>query len=126
MKLTRNFNSEEFRCKDAKGTPVPGQYMSNLLELAINLQVLRDYIKEPVLLTGSGYRTPAWNKKVGGAVESQHMTASAGDINAKNYTPRELANVIELLITKGLMKQGGLGVYPGFVHYDIRGIKARW
>jgi len=24
------------------------------------------------------------------------------------------------------MKQGGLGLYDSFVHYDVRGVKARW
>lgn len=124
MKLTKNFNSEEFDCTD--GTKVPQKYMANLLELATNLQVLRDYIKEPLLITGSGYRTPSHNKKVGGVKNSQHLTSSAADINAKSYTPKELSMVIELLITKGVMKQGGLGVYKGFLHYDIRNKKARW
>lgn len=124
MQITKNFNSTEFDCKD--GTPVPVQFLGNLKELAENLQVLRDFIKEPVLITGSGYRTPSHNKKVGGAKESQHLTASGADINAKNYTPKDLAKVIEKLIAEGKMKQGGIGIYKGFVHYDIRGTKARW
>lgn len=124
MKLTKNFDSKEFDCKD--GTPVPEIYMNNCKEVAENLQVLRDHIKAPILITGSGYRTPSHNKKVKGAVHSQHLTASAADINAKGYTPKQLAEVIEKLITEGKMQQGGIGVYKGFVHYDIRGKKARW
>lgn len=124
MQLTQNFTRQEFDCKD--GTLVPQQYISNVTELAENLQALRDHIKEPVLVTGSGYRTPSHNKKVGGVPASQHLTASGADINAKNYSPRGLANVIEQLIAEGKMKQGGIGVYNGFVHYDIRGTKARW
>src|SRR5690606_20398480 len=118
MELTKNFNREEFDCKD--GTPVPPQYIGNVMELADNLQVLRDHIGEPVMVTGSGYRTPSHNKKVGGAPLSQHLTASGADINAKGYSPKGLAAIIEQLIAEGKMKQGGLGVYPGFVHYDIR------
>jgi len=124
MKLTKNFNSEEFDCKD--GTKVPEKYLLNVKEVANNLQALRDYLNVPVAVTGSGYRTPAHNKKVGGAKVSQHLTASGADINAEGYEPRQLAEVIELLILKGKMKQGGIGVYPNFVHYDIRGTKARW
>jgi uncharacterized protein YcbK (DUF882 family) len=124
MRLTKNFTRQEFDCKD--GTIVPQKYMANLQELANNLQILRDCIEEPVLITGSGYRTESHNKKVGGAKNSQHLTASAADINAKNYTPKELADFIEKLIDLKQMKQGGLGVYRGFVHYDIRGTKARW
>lgn len=124
MKLTKNFNREEFDCKD--GTEVPCEYILNVKEVADNLQVLRDYLEVPVIVTGSGYRTPSHNKKVGGAKFSQHLTASGADINAKGYKPKQLAEVIELLILKGKMKQGGIGVYPNFVHYDIRGHKARW
>ena len=124
MKLTENFSSEEFDCKD--GTKVPEEFMDNLQELAENLQVLRDYIEVPVSITGSGYRTYNHNKAVGGAKRSQHLTASAADINAQDYTPKQLHMIIELLIDEGKMKQGGLGLYNTFVHYDIRGIKARW
>jgi len=124
MKLTKNFTRQEFDCKD--GTIVPQKYMANLQCLAENLQVLRDEIGEPVMVTGSGYRTPSHNAKVGGAKNSQHLTASGADINAKNYTPAELAKVIEKLIVEGKMQEGGIGIYKGFVHYDIRGVRARW
>ena len=124
MKLTKNFSRQEFDCKD--GTIVPEKYLLNVKEVADNLQSLRDYLEVPVNVTGSGYRTPTHNKKVGGAKFSQHLTASGADINAEGYEPKQLAEVIELLILKGKMKQGGLGIYPNFVHYDIRGTKARW
>jgi len=124
MRLTKNFNRQEFDCKD--GTIVPKEFINNLIELAVNLQVLRDYIKEVVTVTGSGYRTESRNTKVKGAKHSQHLTAKAADINAVNYTPKKLAEVIEKLIAEGKMKQGGIGIYKGFVHYDVRGTKARW
>lgn len=124
MTLTPNFNLEEFACKD--GTQVPKELFMNVTELAQNLQVLRDNIGVAVLITGSGYRTVAHNKKVKGAKNSLHLYAKAADINAKGYSPVELAAVIENLIAEGKMKQGGLGIYKNFVHYDIRGTKARW
>lgn len=123
MKLTKNFNREEFDCRD--GTKVPAELMPNVQELANNLQVLRDDIGEPIHVN-SGYRTPAYNKKIGGAPKSQHTKAKAGDITAKSFTPKQLAARIEKLIAAGKMKQGGIGIYPGFTHYDVRGTKARW
>jgi len=124
MRLTENFSSREFDCKD--GTKVPSKFMDNCKEVAENLQILRNALGVPVSITGSGYRTPAHNKKVKGAANSQHLTCSAADINAVGYTPKLLASKIELLICEGKMKQGGIGVYANFVHYDIRGTKARW
>lgn len=124
MKLTKNFSLSEFDCKD--GTAVPKELIPNVQELANNLQVLRDHLGVPVRITGSGYRTAAHNKKVGGAKNSQHLKAKAADINADGYTPKKLAAVIEKLIAEGKMKQGGIGIYAGFVHYDIRGTEARW
>lgn len=123
MKLTKNFDLHEFGCND--GTPVPEKYMDNVKDLAKNLQVLRDEIGEPLRIN-SAYRHPAYNKKIGGKPASQHLTASASDLTAQSYTPKKLASVIEMLIKAGKMKQGGIGIYPGFTHYDIRGTKARW
>lgn len=123
MKLTENFSLEEFACKD--GTAVPEQLLPNVQLLTKNLQVLRDYLGEPIHVN-SGYRTETYNASVGGKKMSQHLQAKASDITVKSKTPRQLAAIIEKLIAQGKMKQGGLGIYPGFVHYDVRGTKARW
>lgn len=123
MKLSENFNLQEFACKD--GAAVPIGLIGNVNELAKNLQALRDYLGEPVRIN-SAYRTADYNKKIGGVSESQHLLCKAADITVKSKTPKQLAAVIEDLIEQGKMKQGGIGVYPGFVHYDIRGTKARW
>jgi uncharacterized protein YcbK (DUF882 family) len=123
MQLTTNFSLSEFKCRD--GSEVPANLLPNVELLAKNLQVLRDHIGEPIHIN-SAYRTPAYNKKVGGKPASKHMIAQAADITSKNYTPKKLAAVIEKLISQGKMRQGGLGIYPGFVHYDVRGTKARW
>lgn len=124
MKLTQNFSLEEFNCKD--GTDVPEKYYPNVLKVAENLEVLREYLKRPIIISGSGYRTKKHNVKVGGAPKSQHLTASAADISVHGLSPMQIAEAIETLIEKGKMQQGGMGVYPTFVHYDIRGTKTRW
>jgi uncharacterized protein YcbK (DUF882 family) len=123
MQLTTNFNLAEFACKD--GTPVPKELIPNVELLAKNLQVLRDHLGEPIHIN-SGYRSPAHNAKVGGKKNSYHMKAMAADITCKSKTPKQLAAIIEKLIAGKKMKQGGIGIYPGFVHYDVRGAKARW
>lgn len=123
MNLSNNFRLEEFNCKD--GTEVPAELMGNVIKLAEQLQILRDNLGESIHVN-SGYRTPAYNKKVGGKANSQHLQAKAADITCKTKTPKQLASFIEKLITKGVVKFGGVGVYPGFVHVDIRDGKARW
>jgi len=123
MQLTKNFSLAEFRCND--GTDVPAELMPNVQKLAEQLQILRDYLGESIHIN-SGYRSPEWNKKVGGKKASQHMLAKAADITVKSKTPKQLAAIIEKLISNGTLKIGGMGVYPGFVHVDIRPGKARW
>jgi uncharacterized protein YcbK (DUF882 family) len=123
MKLTANFTLREFECND--GTTVPEKYISNVNKLAYNLQVLRDELKKPIHIN-SGYRHPAYNKRIGGAKFSQHLTASASDIVVRDITPKKLARTILKLIKQGKMNEGGVGLYNGFVHYDVRGKKSRW
>jgi len=122
-KLTENFSLAEFRCND--GSDIPNEYLPNVIQLAKNLQVLRDYINKPITIN-SAYRSPKYNAKIGGAKNSQHLTAKASDLRVEGITPKELAKVIESLIKDGKMQQGGIGIYPTFTHYDIRGTKARW
>lgn len=121
--LTKNFHIREFKCKD--GTKVPDALFKNVKELAENLQVLRDDLGEPLDLN-SAYRHKGYNDKIGGSPKSQHLEAKAGDLVTKSFTPKQLAVRIKKLILAGKMKQGGVGVYPSFTHYDIRGTEARW
>lgn len=123
MQLTKNFNLLEFRCKD--GTHVPEELIPNVQELANNLQVIRDRIGVPLHIN-SAYRTAKHNKRMGGTEKSQHLEGKAADLRADSYTPKELHRTIAKLIEEGKVKEGGLGLYKHFVHYDIRGVKARW
>lgn len=122
-KITTNFSLEEFKCKD--GSDIPNDVLPNIIELAKNLQVLRDAIGKSITIN-SGYRSPKYNAKIGGVKNSQHVKGKASDLRVSGMTPKEVALVIEGLIESGKMKQGGIGIYPNFTHYDIRGVKARW
>ncbi|SFO12410.1 Peptidase M15 [Capnocytophaga haemolytica] len=125
MQLTKDFTLEEFACHDKARTPVPTQYVANVKRVAQSLQVLRDYLKKPIVIN-SGYRTEEHNKAVGGSPNSQHKVGKAADICVEGMTPYQLHQTIERLIAEGKMQQGGLGLYNNFVHYDIRGVKTRW
>ena len=123
MKLEKNFSLHEFRCKD--GTDVPEDLIDNVALLAKNLQILREYIQKPIIVI-SGYRTLEYNTKIGGAKRSLHLVAKAGDIIVPGLTSLEIKDTILQLIKEGKMKEGGIGIYSYFVHYDVRGWKARW
>lgn len=122
MKLTNNFNLNEF---NKHNFPLTETILRNIQELAKNLQVLRDEVKKPIKIT-SGFRDPSFNKKIGGATQSRHITGQAADLKIEGYTPKQVAAIIEKLIASGKMKQGGLGIYSTWIHYDVRGTKARW
>lgn len=121
--ITKNFHYAEFASKD--GSPLPEGLKQNLIELAQNLQVLRDFVGVPIKIN-SGYRSPEHNRKVGGAKKSLHLRAMAADIVVADHTPQQVRAIIEKLIKEGKMKQGGIGLYNTFLHYDIRGERKRW
>ena len=121
--ITKNFSAIEFKCKD--GSHVPDDLMDNVRLLCENLQVLRDELNRPIRVI-SGYRSPKYNRRIGGARRSQHMTAKAADIRVSGMSPQEVRTVILRLIKEGKMMSGGVGLYTTFTHYDVRGRNARW
>jgi uncharacterized protein YcbK (DUF882 family) len=123
MKLTNNFSLNEFRSKD--GSEFPPQVLDNIIQLSEALQVVRDHFGKAITIT-SGYRSPAHNRKVGGAQASLHVSGKAADFVVRDIQPSAVADAIEQLIADGKLPEGGLGRYNTWTHYDIRGSKARW
>lgn len=121
--MTKNFSLSEFTSKD--GAETPAKVLKKLQILAENLQVLRDEINLPITIN-SGYRSPAHNAAIGGATASQHVVGTAADFVVKGIKPKAVAAIIERLIAEGKMRQGGLKAYVSWVHYDVRGVRARW
>ena len=129
MKLTNNFSKHEFDCND--GSEMPSNVFYNVAKLAIQLQTLRNHINKSITVN-SGYRSPYYNdvvlpsKGIKTSKNSQHKLGKAADIKVKGLSSSIVYGIIEDLISKGEMLQGGLGLYNGFVHYDIRNSNARW
>lgn len=121
--MTEHFSRDEFKSKD--GAHFPYEVKQNLKVLAEQLEVLREHFQKPIQIN-SGYRSPNHNAKVGGADNSQHLLGKAADVVIEGVTPDEVADAIEFLIEGKMMKQGGIGRYETFTHYDIRGKKSRW
>ena len=123
MQVTKNFKLSELEFSD----PIPAEKIASAIELLQNLQIIRDHFQRPIVII-SGYRSPERNAAVGGADKSQHLEAKAADIKIAGVPTEEIYNRIDKLISQGKIKQGCLGKYikSGFVHYDVRGTKARW
>lgn len=133
--LTPNFSLEEFRCKD--GTPYPAEWVNDrLMPLCVILELVRAAFGSPLTIV-SGYRTPAHNVSVGGAGKSQHMEGRAADIKPAGGLGSSLlaqrvsdlhALILRMYQEEKLPGLGGLGIYPGWVHVDVRpGTRlARW
>ena len=69
----------------------------------------------------SAYRSPAYNRKVGGAKTSMHQQGKATDIVMTGYSNSDRAKFIEIAINEGI---GGVGVYNTFIHLDTGGKRA--
>lgn len=78
MKLTKNFTLRELA--NNEGAAANPQYLVSDYSLRFNtlLQIFRDRYGMPINPT-SGYRQPAYNKKVGGSTNSLHLKACAAD-----------------------------------------------
>lgn len=113
IQVSKNFKLREFQCKDGS------QLVKVDSQLLNKLQQLRDLIKKPIIIT-SGYRAPAYNKRVGGASGSQHLLGKAADIKVSGISQNQLAKLAEQV---GF---NGIGIYKTFVHVDVRFRKARW
>lgn len=106
--ISANFKVREFRCKDGSD-----RILIDAGFVRDKLQAIRDYFGAPVIIN-SAYRTPEYNKKVGGTPKSYHMSGRALDIVVKGHTPAEVAQYAQSL---GI---NGIGLYAGFVHVDSR------
>lgn len=104
---------------------MPEELLANVRLLAENLQVLREELGKSIRVI-SGYRSPAYNRRIKGALRSQHMLAKAADIKIPGMAPHEVKAVIVRLIKEKKMMSGGVGLYKTFTHYDVRGRNARW
>lgn len=73
----------------------------------------------------SAYRSPRYNKAVGGKSRSLHMQNQALDVQFHGASPSHVASVARYLRKKGKFS-GGIGKYNSFVHVDTRGYNADW
>jgi len=150
IKLSQHFYARDFLCKQPSKYPkylVVQSSLINLLEKMIEEASKRGVtIKKFVIM--SGYRTPAYNKRIGSSTYSRHMYGDAADIyvddnhdgfmddldgdgKTTNKDTKWLADLANDVQRKYKIA-GGVGIYkrtsrhPRFVHVDTRGYYARW
>lgn len=121
MKITKNFDSNEFSCHDAVNKAYPQIWLKTRLKpLCELLEVIRAEVKVPITII-SGYRTPEYNKKINGAEKSYHMLGIAADIAVRGMPAHDVHELILKLYNDGkLPLLGGIGRYKSFVHVDLR------
>ena len=120
--ITKNFSIEEFQCKC--GCNMPEFVKKNVIELAENLQIIRDEVGRLDLT--NAYRCKDHNSDVGGSTSSQHLVGKAADVKSESIKPKEMAQIVNDLMKNEKIKTGGIGIYNTFTHIDIRGVRARW
>ncbi len=112
-KISEHFSRNELACKCGCGQDTVDVALLPVLER------VRDHFDSPTSVT-SGNRCTEYNKRVGGAKNSQHLIGKAADIKVKGVNPVDVYNYLDA------SHSGGLGSYPGFTHVDSRDQRARW
>nr|DAJ54678.1 MAG TPA: peptidase [Caudoviricetes sp.] len=113
--LSSHFKVREFACRDGADAVLVAP------RLVMVLESIRTHFNAPVTIS-SGYRTPQYNGQVGGAAHSQHCYGCAADIVVKGQTPQAVAAYARQLMPDW----GGVGIYNGFTHIDVRENKSDW
>lgn len=137
--VTPHFSVEEFACHD--GTPYPPDHVDTCLRpLCDTLEVIREEAGGDSMFVDSGFRTVAYDRRLYDAhiaalkaqgmpddhmvaepTSSQHPEGTAADMKHSKLRPLALFNLILRLFAEGKLPQlGGVGLYPTFVHIDVR------
>ncbi len=127
--ITRNFNLREFSCHD--GSFVPQRAHSAIDRLATAyLEPMRAKFGACTVL--SGYRHREYNRRIGGALYSQHIydlspESVAADVRFARGNPKQWSAYAKELRAK-YKKGGGIGTYirGSFTHIDNRTYSADW
>jgi uncharacterized protein YcbK (DUF882 family) len=128
----RHFGASEFESyfaaqrKGVTNSTPPQRIWKNIVPTLRIVDDLRESFGKPCQILSS-YRSPDYNRAVGGVGLSQHMEFRALDIAFNGVSPQRIYDRLIEWRKDGKFT-GGLGLYPsaGFVHIDTRGNNATW
>lgn len=121
--LTPNFTRAEYRCRD--GTEVRGRLKYRARQHCFQLERFRHAVGDASLPILSAYRTPSYNRLIGGASRSRHMSGDATDFTRE--TVDRIGRSRFFSAAEVIFRDDGVGDYPaGSAHLDNRGWRARW
>jgi uncharacterized protein YcbK (DUF882 family) len=119
MNLSAHFRLSEFACPCGCG----GEWGVTAL-LVVALEQLRYQLGDAALIVTSGFRCLGQNRSIGSQDTSQHVVGRAADIVCATFTPGAVAKAAAAI---ELFGKGGIGIYDGFTHVDVRPHgPARW
>lgn len=104
-------------------------FVTRLYPLCVMLEELRTELGGRRFHITSGYRTPIYNLKIGGAKRSQHCAGRAADIEVEGLAPSDVYAAAIRLYKAGHIELGGAGLYDNWCHFDVRPSKgnlAQW
>ena len=106
----KNFTPNEFRCKGTGKLLIHPFFVEEL-------QKIRDEFG--VVIINSGYRSPEYNKNVGGAKYSIHQYGLAADISFPNieWTKENVTKIINFIEKHTFIYR--IGLYDNRLHVDM-------
>ena len=123
MQLSKHLSRAEFERSDAAikhgiNNSMNSGQLAKAMALAINcFEPIREYLGKPIRVN-SGYRSPAVNKRIGGALTSQHSLGEAIDLDLHD---RDLFEwIIDNVVFDQLIYEAGNDTEAAWFHISYR------
>jgi hypothetical protein len=123
MQLSKHLSRAEFERSDAAikhgiNNSMNSGQLAKAMALAINcFEPIREHLGKPIRVN-SGYRSPAVNKRIGGALTSQHSLGEAIDLDLHD---RDLFEwIIDNVVYDQLIYEAGNDTEAAWFHISYR------